>query len=303
MTDTPPIGTPSSIPLAPAAPSDTDLDAMRERLRDFMQAHRRVFVITGAGCSTESGIADYRDRDGAWKRPMPITYQAFTGDANTRRRYWARAMVGWRHLAMAAPNDTHRTLAHWEHAGRLSLLVTQNVDGLHQAAGSVNVVDLHGRLDGVRCLKCGQRLPRADVQAELARRNPLFATLDAPSAPDGDADLETAAFADFDVPDHAGCGGMLKPDVVYFGESVPAERVHRAKAAIDTSDAMLIVGSSLMVYSGYRFALAAADRGIPLAALNVGHTRADALLSLKIEGQAGAVLRDLSLDETASALD
>ncbi|WP_347559093.1 NAD-dependent protein deacetylase [Robbsia sp. KACC 23696] len=276
---------------------------MRERLRDFMLAHRRVFVITGAGCSTESGIADYRDRQGAWKRPMPITFQAFTAEAATRRRYWARAMVGWRHLARATPNATHRTLASWEKAGRLSLLVTQNVDGLHQAAGSHDVVDLHGRLDGVVCLKCGVRMPRTDVQAELARRNPHFATLDAPSAPDGDADLEHAAFADFDVPDHAGCGGMLKPDVVFFGERVPPERVERAKAAIEASDALLIVGSSLMVYSGYRFALAAAERGIPLAALNVGHTRADALLSLKIEGQAGAVLGDLSLDRSGATID
>ncbi|WP_081764993.1 NAD-dependent protein deacetylase [Robbsia andropogonis] len=295
MTDTPPIGTPAIEALAPDAPSATALETMREQLRVFMRAHRRVFVITGAGCSTESGIADYRDRHGAWKRPMPITLQAFTAEPATRRRYWARAMIGWRHLAAAVPNDTHRTLARWEQDDRLSLLVTQNVDGLHQAAGSTHVVDLHGRLDGVRCLKCGQRLPRADVQDELARRNPHFATLDAPGAPDGDADLELATFAQFDVPDHAGCGGLLKPDVVFFGESVPPERVREARTALDASDALLIIGSSLMVYSGYRFAVAAAERRIPLAALNVGHTRADELLSLKIEGQAGAVLRDLAI--------
>lgn len=265
-----------------------------EALQAFVTARRRLFVLTGAGCSTESGIADYRDQHGAWKRPMPTTFKSFTEDAIMRRRYWARGMIGWRHFGRSQPNAAHRVLAQWEQAGRIGLLVTQNVDGLHQAAGSHNVVDLHGRLDNVCCLACGQRFSRDAVQQELERRNPGWAALDATLAPDGDADLEHASFDSFDVPVHEGpCGGMLKPDVVFFGEAVPRERVERALRAMDGADGMLIVGSSLMVYSGYRFALAAAERNIPIAAINIGHTRADALLQLKVEGLAGEVLSRL----------
>ena len=161
-------------------------------------------------------------------------------------------------------------------------LVTQNVDGLHQAAGSRNVIDLHGRVDVVRCLGCERRVPRAEVQAELTRRNPAFAALAALAAPDGDAELDGIDFAAFDVPACETCGGLLKPDVVFFGERVPAERVERAFAALEQADAMLVVGSSLMVYSGYRFARAAADAGKPIAAVNLGRTRADELLTLKV---------------------
>ena len=262
-------------------------------LQEFIRDHPRLFILTGAGCSTESGIEDYRDGKGAWKRPMPTTFQAFTGNQLARQRYWARGMIGWRSFGRAQPNAAHAVLAEWEKDGRVELLVTQNVDGLHQAAGSHQVVDLHGRLDTVCCLQCGQRLTRDEVQRELELRNPSWIGLTATLAPDGDADLEDAAFSTFDVPPHAACGGMLKPDVVFFGEAVPRERVDRALAALNSADGMLVVGSSLMVYSGYRFALAAAERHLPIAAINIGHTRADALLSVKVQAQAGAVLTQL----------
>ena len=192
-------------------------------LRDFVERHERLFVLTGAGCSTASGIPDYRDTNGDWKRARPVMLQNFLAEDLTRKRYWARSLVGWQRMHAARPNGAHHALAALESAGRVEQLVTQNVDGLHQAAGSRNVIDLHGRIDAVRCLECGARVPRADVQTELVRRNPRFARLDARVAPDGDADLEDAAFAEFDVPPCHACGGRLKPDVVFFGEGVPKE--------------------------------------------------------------------------------
>jgi NAD-dependent SIR2 family protein deacetylase len=252
-------------------------------LLEFVERHPRLFVLTGAGCSTDSGIPDYRDETGEWKRATrPIMIQDFMANERARKRYWARSLVGFRRMRRARPNDAHHSLASLERRGRVAQLVTQNVDGLHQAAGSRNVIDLHGRIDEVRCLQCGRRVPRQQMQSDMERRNPAFAALDALDAPDGDADLEDARFETFDVPACSGCGGMLKPDVVFFGENVPRDRVHHAMAAIDVSDAMLVVGSSLMVYSGYRFVKAMADAGKPIAAVNLGRTRADDLLTLKV---------------------
>jgi NAD-dependent SIR2 family protein deacetylase len=244
---------------------------------------KRVCVLTGAGISTESGIPDYRDGQGQWKRTPPVTYQAFVGQHATRQRYWARSLIGWRRFGSARPNATHYALAALQHQGRQQALLTQNVDGLHQAAGSIEVIDLHGRLDQVRCLQCEHRMPRAQLQLMLVERNPQWAKLDAADAPDGDADLDAHDFSDFDVPACPQCRGMLKPDVVFFGENVPRARVELASEQLEQADAMLVVGSSLMVYSGYRFALAAARAGKPIVAINLGHTRADALLTLKIE--------------------
>ena len=272
-------------------------------LREFVERHQRLFVLTGAGCSTASGIPDYRDTNGEWKRARPVMLQNFLADDLTRKRYWARSLVGWQRMHAARPNGAHHALAALESAGRVEQLVTQNVDGLHQAAGSRNVIDLHGRIDAVRCLECGARVPRADVQAELVRRNPRFARLDARVAPDGDADLEDAAFAEFDVPPCHACGGRLKPDVVFFGEGVPKERVTRTAGAIERSDAMLVVGSSLMVYSGYRLALAMADAGKPVAAVNIGRTRADDRLTLKVEEDCAAALGFLLGPGGAGGLD
>jgi NAD-dependent SIR2 family protein deacetylase len=251
-------------------------------LREFVERHDRLFVLTGAGCSTASGIPDYRDADGEWKRGQPILLEDFLAHERSRQRYWARSLVGFRRTRGAVPNDAHRALAALESRGRVAQLVTQNVDGLHQAAGSRNVIDLHGRVDVVRCLKCDGRMPREQVQAQLVERNPGFASLDALEAPDGDATLDGIDFASFEVPVCAACRGLLKPDVVFFGERVPTERVQNAFAALERADAMLVVGSSLMVYSGYRFAQAAAQASKPIAAVNLGRTRADGLLTLKV---------------------
>ena len=262
-------------------------------LFDFVERHPRLLVLTGAGCSTASGIPDYRDGSGEWKRTPPVMLQRFLADDYTRRRYWARSLVGWRRMAGAQPNEAHRALATLESDGRIELLVTQNVDGLHQAAGSRNVVDLHGRVDMVRCLGCEQRLPRAVVQEELVRRNPWFADREAGIAPDGDADLDGLDFSAFDLLDCTNCGGLLKPDVVFFGEGVPKARVERTLDALHRSDAMLVVGSSLMVYSGYRFVQAMSETGKPIAAINLGRTRGDDLLSLKITEDCAEVLSAL----------
>ncbi len=264
-------------------------------LRDWLRRHPRLFVVTGAGCSTGAGIPDYRDENGDWKRPRPVTYQAFMGDAATRRRYWARSLVGWPVMGGARPGAAHHALARLERQGRIELLLTQNVDGLHHAAGSRRVIDLHGRIDTVRCMDCEARTPRAELQRELLRRNPAWAALSASAAPDGDADLQGRDFQSFDVPPCPRCGtGLLKPDVVFFGESVPRGRVDAAHAALGRADAVLVAGSSLMVYSGYRFVQAAAQRGLPVAAINRGRTRADGLLALKLEADVGQALEQLS---------
>ena len=255
------------------------------RLQQFIDAHPRLFVLTGAGCSTDSGIPDYRDRDGQWKRAPPVTYTAFMNQPETRQRYWARSLVGWRRFGAALPNATHRALAELERRGQVELLVTQNVDRLHQRAGSERVIDLHGRLDIVRCMGCDATFTRKDYQRRLLAGNPEWAQLDAADAPDGDADLGAQDFSRFDVPACPRCGAIVKPDVVFFGEGVPRDRVDAATAAWQATDAMLVVGSSLMVYSGYRFVHAAALAGKPVAAVNLGHTRADRLLTLKVDAR------------------
>jgi NAD-dependent SIR2 family protein deacetylase len=252
-------------------------------LQDFIDGHQRLFILTGAGCSTPSGIPDYRDADGQWKRAQPVTYQAFMGEEKTRRRYWARSLIGWRLMRQAEPYDAHRALAKLEAMGRTELLLTQNVDRLHQAAGSERVIDLHGRIDRVRCMDCDARSPRDAFQHELSTLNTDWLDLDAAEAPDGDADLEGADFSSFVIPPCRRCGGVVKPDVVFFGENVPRDRVDAAFRHLDEADGMLIVGSSLMVYSGFRFVERAASLGKPLAAVNLGRTRADALLTLKAE--------------------
>jgi len=268
-------------------------------LREFIGRHERLFVLTGAGCSTDSGIPDYRDAHGEWKRAQPVRYQAFVGDELTRRRYWARSLLGWARFGGASPNEAHHALARLERQGRTTQLVTQNVDGLHQAAGSAAVIDLHGRLDIVRCMSCDYRTSRESLQRELLRLNPGWADLDARAAPDGDADLTGVDFAKFDVPACDECGGILKPDVVFFGESVPRNRVLEAMNALEQADAMLIVGSSLMVYSGFRFAHRAAQTGKPIAAVNLGRTRADDLFALKVTERCAAALAFL-LDDLLS---
>lgn len=271
------------------------------RLQQWMARRERVFVLTGAGCSTASGIPDYRDGDGQWKRAQPVTYQAFVADPLVRSRYWARSFSGWPRFEQACPNTAHAALAAWQPGGALLQLLTQNVDGLHQQAGSTEVIDLHGRLDEVVCLDCGGREPRSAVQQRMRGQNPDWIDVVADLAPDGDADLNGVDFARFVAPTCGRCGGMLKPDVVFFGESVPRVRYEAARAALDAADALLVIGSSLMVYSGYRFARQAHERGVPLAIVNVGVTRADGLADLKLEEDCARLL-PLALATNAEAL-
>lgn len=269
-------------------------------LQGFIESYPRLFVLTGAGCSTDSGIPDYRDAEGNWKRSArPMTLQAFMGDESARRRYWARSLLGWPRIRAAHPNEAHHALTRLQRQGRIEGLVTQNVDGLHQAAGSQGVIDLHGRLDRVRCMGCQRRSSRGELQQSLLQRNPHWAAHLAGGAgeleparhhPDGDAELPAAQTASFVVPACSECGGILKPDVVFFGESVPPTRVQVAYEHLRRADAMLVVGSSLMLYSGYRFAQCAVGLGKPIAAINLGRTRADELLALKVARPCGAAL-------------
>jgi NAD-dependent SIR2 family protein deacetylase len=260
-------------------------------LRHWVADRQRVFVLTGAGCSTASGIPDYRDENGEWKRRPPVMIQAFRTQDATYRRYWARAYAGWPRFLAAAPGAAHHALAAWERAGRVVRLVTQNVDGLHQRAGSRAVIDLHGRLDEVVCLGCGARLSREALQAIMADANPDWDAAFA-VAPDGDADIDAAAIDSFAPPCCARCGGLLKPDVVFFGENVPAPRVEDARDALSQADGVLVAGSSLMVYSGFRFVRFAHDLGLSIAILNRGRTRGDDLAAIKIEGDIGTLLGD-----------
>jgi NAD-dependent SIR2 family protein deacetylase len=265
-------------------------DAADDRLRRWLARHRRVFALTGAGCSTASGIPDYRDDQGEWKRRPPVMIQAFRAEHAVYRRYWARAYVGWPRLATAAPNPAHHAFAAWEAAGTLLQVVTQNVDGLHQRAGSRAVVDLHGRLDFVQCLSCGARRDRSTVQAAIAEANPGWEA-EAAAAPDGDADLDGHLIESF-TPPRCECGGLLKPDVVFFGENVPVARVAQAREALSGADALLVAGSSLMVYSGFRFVRAAHEAALPIAIVNRGRTRGDDLAELKIERDVGSALTE-----------
>jgi NAD-dependent SIR2 family protein deacetylase len=248
-----------------------------------------VAVLTGAGCSTESGIPAYRDREGSWAHRRPMTFAEFSSSAAARRRYWAGSLRGWPRVRDARPCAAHAALARLEALGRTARIVTQNVDGLHQKAGARRVVDLHGRLDVVECLACGARVGRDDVQALLLAWNPGHGGAPAETRPDGDSAVQDG-LEGFRVPDCRECGGVLKPAVVFFGENVPRPRVDEAMDAVARADALLVVGSSLMVYSGYRFVQAARAQGRPVAAVNLGKTRADRELHLKLEAQCGPLL-------------
>jgi NAD-dependent SIR2 family protein deacetylase len=248
-----------------------------------------VVVLTGAGVSTDSGIPAYRDEEGRWKQSAPMQFREFTGSALSRQRYWARSMVGWERMARARPNPAHEALAELERRGHVRLLITQNVDGLHSAAGSQNVVDLHGRLDRVICLDCKRVSAREQLQARLLADNPSFTGHRFAVRADGDVELDVD-YGRFQVAPCGACGGMLKPDVVFFGENVPAPRVQTAMAALQGARALVVVGSSLMVFSGFRFARAAARLRVPIAVVNRGRTRADELSALRLDGNVGELL-------------
>lgn len=259
-------------------------------LHDFLAQHRSLTVLTGAGVSTASGIPHYRDRNGTWRHAEPIQFQEFMREEAARQRYWARSYFGWQSFSRAAPNKAHRALADLESNGRIDTLITQNVDGLHRRAGSHAVIDLHGDLSGVVCMACDERSSRANWQRRLAEHNPRWSARVLDLRPDGDAELAGAGQQAFAVPGCERCGGIVKPDVVMFGESVPRERVRQATAAVARADALLVVGSSLMVYSGFRFVRQAWQAEIPVVIVNHGRTRADDMAALRLDQDCGTAL-------------
>jgi NAD-dependent SIR2 family protein deacetylase len=249
-----------------------------------------VVLLSGAGISTDSGIPDYRGPTGTQRRTAPITYSEFVSDPGARRRYWARSQVGWRHVRWARPNAAHAAVAELERHGGVDGLITQNVDGLHGAAGSREVIELHGNLARTVCLGCGQRRSRRELADRLDAANPAFAARPTSVAPDGDADLAADAEHGFRVLGCPSCGGVLKPDVVFFGESVPRDRVDRCFTMIDAARSLLVVGSSLTVMSGYRFIIRARKLGTPVAIVNRGPTRGDDDATIRIDAGLADVL-------------
>ncbi len=249
---------------------------------------RRVCVLTGAGISTESGIPDYRGPQTKATPRNPIQHRAFVESPVTRARYWARSALGWPRFRAFEPNAAHHALAKW--GPSLGGLITQNVDRLHQKAGSREVIELHGALFEARCLQCGQLETRDALQARILLENPEAQTWASSLAPDGDADIPEAAIAGFQVPACLQCRGVLKPDVVFFGDNVPAARVEEAFAVLRRAEALLVIGSSLTVYSGYRFVLKASEQKLPIALLNLGESRGDAQATVRVDAKAGEVL-------------
>jgi NAD-dependent SIR2 family protein deacetylase len=257
-------------------------------------AGRRIVALTGAGCSTESGIPDYRGAGRTGPR-NPIQHDAFMRRADVRRRYWARATLGWAQFSGAQPNAAHRALAALEGAGPVAGVITQNVDRLHQRAGSRRVVELHGALADVACIRCGHGEPRHEVQARLLEANPGWLAAVSDFKPDGDAELlDAERVAAFAVVACRLCGGELKPDVVFFGGTVSERTLAAAWALFDEAEALLVVGSSLAVYSGYRFVRRAQEKALPIAVVNIGPTRADDLATAKISASVGAILPRLA---------
>jgi NAD-dependent SIR2 family protein deacetylase len=264
------------------------LEVARERI-----AGKKLFVLTGAGLSTDSGIPDYRGQGRVAKHPM--TYDTFMGSELAQKRYWARSFVGWSRIASALPNLGHLALAKAEAQGKLQALVTQNVDGLHQAAGSENVIDLHGRLDRVVCMGCRDSIARTDMDELLQTLNPHIRKDESVEfTPDGDAEVEGTE--NFIVPRCRSCDGVYKPDVVFFGESVPVARVETSIALLEQSDVLLVAGTSLTVNSGYRFAKLAAKTNKPIFVVNMGPTRADDIANAKIEANTSLALERLLVD-------
>lgn len=275
-------------------PITTARDTQDQQLANFIERHPTLMVLTGAGCSTASGLGDYRDKSGQWKRKQPITGQLFISNEAARKRYWARSSVGWPSFSRAQPGLAHKALKQLQQQGSIPLLVTQNVDRLHQKAGHTDVVDLHGVLATVSCIDCKHKINRDDFQTELLKHNSWLNTLNAAHAPDGDADLELDSLNSMHVPACSQCNGILKPDVVFFGETVPKTTVAHAMQGVTDSEALLVVGSSLMVYSGFRFCRHAHQLGKPIVIINDGVTRADDLATLKIDGDCGTRLMHLA---------
>jgi NAD-dependent SIR2 family protein deacetylase len=252
-----------------------------------------VVVLSGAGLSTESGIPDYRGESGRRRQAEPMTYQTFIGSAAARRRYWARSHLGWRHIARAVPNAGHRAVTELQSRGLIAGIITQNVDGLHQAAGAQHVIELHGGLDRVTCLTCGQRTSRGLLDERMRAANPGWHAQVSAIKPDGDADLADDQIDAFDIVDCHSCGGLLKPDVIFFGENVPRPRVEECYALTERAAMLLVLGSSLTVMSGYRFVRHATRHGIPVTIINQGPTRGDADAVLTLDAPLGPTLTTL----------
>jgi NAD-dependent SIR2 family protein deacetylase len=269
-----------------------------EAMKAFLDANPRVVVLSGAGISAASGIPTYRDREGRWRHSEPIKHQEFIAEPSSRQRYWARSMRGWPAVGNAQPTAAHAALASLERAGLIDTIITQNVDRLHQRAGSERVIDLHGRLDRVRCLDCNANHGRDQVQHQLQAQNTGIDTA-ALTRPDGDAELSPALERQFTAPICSNCGGTLMPDVVFFGGTVPQERVRHCMDALERADALLAIGSSLQVYSGFRFCRRIKDLGKPLALLNPGKTRADDMAQLKVTADCQTLLSALAGNETS----
>jgi len=278
-----------SIPAEPSVRAPDDLEALVALLRG-----KRVTVLTGAGCSTESGIPDYRGPGTRARARNPIQHRDYLREPAVRQRYWARAVLGWQRFSAAQPNPAHRALAALERSGVVPGLITQNVDRLHHAAGSERIVELHGTLSIVRCLDCGARELRAALQDRLLALNPTFEHVAVTIAPDGDAELDGEATRTFRVASCAQCAGVLKPDVVFFGDNVAKPVVDAAFALLEEGEALLVVGSSLAVFSGFRFVRRAAERGIPIAMVNLGETRGDPYARVRVDAAAGTVLPALA---------
>ena len=265
-----------------------------ERLQTFLQSCPNTVVLTGAGISLASGIPTYRDHEGRWQHSEPIKHKEFLQSSATRRRYWTRSLYGWPAVRDAEPNLAHRALALMERRGQIETLITQNVDRLHQRSGSRKVIDLHGRLDQVRCLDCNALYCRQQIQQQMTAREPTHYRPLSARRPDGDLDLPEATEKLTRIPDCVRCSGMLMPDVVFFGGTVPRARVDSCMAALDRADALIAIGSSLQVYSGFRFCRRAAELGKPLAILNTGATRADGLAQFKLDSDCGSLLAAVS---------
>ncbi|MBP2473129.1 NAD-dependent SIR2 family protein deacetylase [Crossiella equi] len=277
--------TPTGDPL----PATTSLDEVADAL-----AGGGVLVLSGAGLSTESGIPDYRGSAGSLRKHTPMTYQEFAASPAGRQRYWARSHLGWRTIARAEPNAGHRAVAELQARGHVGGVLTQNVDGLHQAAGATGVVELHGSLDRVICLSCKALTPREHLDERLRAANPSFTSEVARVNPDGDVDLPAADVERFHLLDCLACGGVLKPDVVFFGENVPAERVRECYRLVDGARAVLVLGSSLTVMSGLRFVRHADRAGIPVLIVNQGPTRGDRHARVRVERPLGDALTELA---------
>ncbi|CAL1673076.1 unnamed protein product [Lasius platythorax] len=281
----------SSLAFVPKCNPTRTEDVMR--LKEFIDEHHRLCILTGAGISTESGIPDYRSAEvGLYARSnhKPVLYKEFCGSQAIRRRYWARNYVGWPRFSSLKPNITHEILKDLESVGKVGCIVTQNVDNLHSKAGSKKVIELHGTAFRVMCLNCDHKICRYELQEVFQKLNPSMVATTQMIRPDGDVELSQTQVESFNVPACNNCGGILKPDIIFFGDNVPGDTVQSVKNNVENSDALLILGTTLTTFSAYRIVLQAVDANKPIAIVNIGKTRADEFVNLRVEGRCGDIL-------------